>query len=216
MAIEILEHYLKNETHAHNYWHDLESLFYVVCWVCTAFSGPYAKRREFGEFSASHVYTWRYLTASEDHLKQAIDSKLSFTSSDKNFKRDMERDFHHYFAPIFNCVCQMRACLFPPASDEDGHKSSPPSAKELEGGETDEDVRAVRKTHLKLPHKLRDPEIVFEELFAIIDDAVEKLPEEHRLLHATPIGMSHVFRYQSIAATFLQITRELATSDLVR
>ncbi|KLO19004.1 hypothetical protein SCHPADRAFT_85263 [Schizopora paradoxa] len=190
MVVDMLQHFLHKKAFAHNYWHDLESLFYVFCWVCTAYSGPGGERREIQDLRESHAFKWKVLGASVEDLKVAMDSKHSFTSEGRRFQRDMERDFHRYFAPIFDCVCQMRSCLFPPAFDEDGHKSSTTSMKELEGKEDAEAVRTFRKMHLKLPHEERNPEIVFEELFAVIDDAVEKLPEEHRLQNAKPLGTS--------------------------
>ncbi len=38
MAIEILEG--EGKTTVHSYYHDLESLFYILIWVCTMYSGP--------------------------------------------------------------------------------------------------------------------------------------------------------------------------------
>ncbi|KLO04913.1 hypothetical protein SCHPADRAFT_1003147 [Schizopora paradoxa] len=184
MAIDLLQHYY-DEPPANNYWHDLESLFYVVCWICTLYRGPNGKRRNEKAVKYSHADTWEELGTSGDvsGVWQSASVKVGFTINKVTFRRAIERDFHQYFDPMIDCLCEMRDCLFPPHMDKDYHAFTVAKAKELEGRTDAEGIRKFRKAHLRLPHAERDPKVVFDELFAVVDDALENLPKEHRLRH---------------------------------
>ncbi len=52
MAIDALLH--AGTKFSHDYHHDLESLFYVICWICTMYSGPNGKMRKESEYKSSH------------------------------------------------------------------------------------------------------------------------------------------------------------------
>lgn len=183
MAIDLLQYYDKPP--AHRYWHDLESLFYVVCWICTLYRGPEGKERKTKVYKYSNADAW-YEQGMSGHIGsvwQGANLKTGFTMYRETFKRAIKRDFHSYFAPMIDCLCDMRDCLFPLHLDDDYHAVTVAAAKELEGRTDSEGIRKFRKAHLRLPHAERDPKVVFDELFAVIDDARENLPTKHRLRH---------------------------------
>ncbi|KLO05872.1 hypothetical protein SCHPADRAFT_946555 [Schizopora paradoxa] len=184
MAVDLLEHF--DGTYAHDYQHDLESLFYVICWICTVHSGPNGKCRSVEEIVKSNIYSWNVHDFSEKNLKQIARTKSALTKIKETFRTSIEEDFHPYFAPIFDCLCDMRDCLFPTKMDEDDHEIVILAANKLKERKDAEGIRKFRKKHLKLPHAERDSNVVFDELFAVIDDARETLSEEHRLKKVYP------------------------------
>ncbi|KAH8109272.1 hypothetical protein DFH11DRAFT_1881375 [Phellopilus nigrolimitatus] len=81
MAIEVLQSHKNGKPkHAHAYYHDLESVFYVLCWLCTVLEGPYNKERDSDnfDFESSEITKWSGFdipNASLNHIwktKQAV------------------------------------------------------------------------------------------------------------------------------------------------
>lgn len=64
MAIESLQCFKEGASYhyIHTIAHDLESLFYVVLWICTYYSGPRGKRRKFDKLPQLEL--WIELSAS--------------------------------------------------------------------------------------------------------------------------------------------------------
>lgn len=183
MAIEALESVGKPFTH--KYHHDLESLFYVICWICTIYCGPNEETREPSEYKSSSITGWNVQDDSHESLKRVATSKRGFVSMGIEA---IEENFHPYFRPLFDCLCKIQNCVFPlgPRMLNDEYEDNKESMKSYEKRTDPEGRRTFRRKHLMLLHHERDPEVVFEELFAAIDEARTTLPEEHRLKHEYP------------------------------
>ena len=188
MAIELLQNFDIDFTHA--YYHDLESLFYVICWICTTYGGPNGKCRHERYIEDTNVHKWNVQDFSDKTLKDVAKLKYAFASDKKQFRPEIEREFHKYFAPIFDFICRMRSCLFP--SPMDPEMVSVMLAA-MEGRKDPEGIRAYRNLCSSIPLKDRKPQMVFEELFDAIDEAREQLSEEHRLKDEYPPGAFLVF-----------------------
>ncbi len=167
MAIDALLH--AGTKFSHDYHHDLESLFYVICWICTMYSGPNGKMRKESEYKSSNVASWNVRDFSDESLKVAARAKRGFTKIMEDFRTEITDDFHPYFTPIFECMCEIRFCLFPTAMEGFQREENLASMKALQGRTDPEGIRKYRKQYLRLPHCERDYKVVFEELFAVID-----------------------------------------------
>ncbi|KLO06778.1 hypothetical protein SCHPADRAFT_882422 [Schizopora paradoxa] len=170
----------------HEYYHDLESLFYVLCWVCTVSAGPSVGRPS-KEYPNSVVRGWNEEEPTEKGMERVADSKEVNMKTDKTFGRIIE-DFHEYFEPIFGCILGLRKCLFPIFQEDEEvaneFKSSHDQLKsdiKTSGGADDAQLKELKKRRLRIPLGQRDAKDVFQDLYDVIDEAVSALPAEHTL-----------------------------------
>ncbi|KLO05288.1 hypothetical protein SCHPADRAFT_1002990 [Schizopora paradoxa] len=185
MAIEVLRATNFNLKHA--YYHDLESLIYVLCWVCTVSAGPGIPRPS-KEYPDSIVRKWNEEEPTEAGMQTVALSKEGYTNSDETFEKAILKGFHEYFKPIFKCLLGLRRCLFPTRqSDSTLLKFIIGSYKELKNdivknAVTDESqLQELKMRRLRLPLGVRDTDDVFQDLYDVIDEAVSALPAEHKL-----------------------------------
>ena len=83
-----------------NFMHDLESIFWVLFWICIHWNGPGKKRRE------SDFEDWNYLST----------EKLASEKAGRVSKRlfDLVADrFTPYCKPLINCVKELHKVVFP-------------------------------------------------------------------------------------------------------
>lgn len=184
MAIDVLN--ASKQKHKHAYYHDLESLFYVLCWVCTVSAGPGVDRPS-KEFPNSVVRHWNDQEPSEIGMAMVAASKEVNTKNDEAFGQIL-KDFHEYFKPIFGCISELRKCLFPVRLPEDIAAEFEQNYKKLKdeiknGKSTDEArLQEFKKWRLRVPMKLRDTKDVFQDLYDAINAGVGALPDEHKLV----------------------------------
>jgi hypothetical protein len=104
MAIKVLD---ATETHAPE--HDLESIFYVLVWICSYYSGPSQKQPAFILESLA-IRDWADKSKT---LLQIADIKHGHVADEDYFKKRVVRFFPPYFRPLEECAIQLRGLLFP-------------------------------------------------------------------------------------------------------
>ena len=119
MAIDLLENFPDSP---HSYLHDLESVFYVMCWVCTLYSGPCSKIRQFSNSVLPYVKTavanWNGDTVGSENLDTIFQLKMVNVSI-LSFQRTLS-DFASYFDALKDCMWSLRDLLFAPEAGRPG------------------------------------------------------------------------------------------------
>ncbi|KLO13780.1 hypothetical protein SCHPADRAFT_940104 [Schizopora paradoxa] len=180
MAIELLNSKSYGEPKAHTYYHDLESLFYVLCWVCMISAGP-GKDRDSSEYKDSFLYKWNIPDKSEESMAEVAQLKRMFTAGNDWLKIYGNRCFHEYFKPILGCLYGFRVCLFPPEIGEFLLEHARAEAEQLEGTTNPDEIRKLRAYRNAQPLRERKAQWVFEEFYSVIDETISSLPDEHKL-----------------------------------
>ncbi|TDL22898.1 hypothetical protein BD410DRAFT_787708 [Rickenella mellea] len=103
MAIHIL---LGTATHDAD--HDLESVFYVFCWICITRAGPGRTRKDFA-FEKSHLSWW---VGEPLDRPNSIGAKKFATIQADSFKTWILNEFHPYFHGLRTCAMSLRDILF--------------------------------------------------------------------------------------------------------
>ncbi|TDL13485.1 hypothetical protein BD410DRAFT_684355, partial [Rickenella mellea] len=104
MAIDIL---LGIATHDAD--HDLESLFYVFCWICITRGGPGRSRKDF-KFENSRLAKW---AGNPTDTPDDIGCKKVATVQAGYFELWILKEFHPYFHGLRTCAMALRNILFP-------------------------------------------------------------------------------------------------------
>ncbi len=114
MAIDILE---GEKNTVHNYHHDLESLFYVLIWVCTMYSGPNgAVRDKMFNYKESVLSVWNgEMIGKGRHFPLVAWSKRAVMMNPLPFNNQILTNFSPYFDPIKEDIEKLRNVLFPTA-----------------------------------------------------------------------------------------------------
>ena len=106
MAVELL---MEEKAVTHRPAHDLESLFYVLIYICTNLGGPNTPRSldELLKFRSIPIATWFAPEASFDSLAT---SKLGVAHA---FERRVVDRFSPYFTDIKPCVMELFHAMYP-------------------------------------------------------------------------------------------------------
>ncbi|THH03735.1 hypothetical protein EW145_g6048 [Phellinidium pouzarii] len=155
------------------YYHDLESVFYVLCWICTTQEGPNSTRRspDFN-FSGSDVAKWAGYGRDAPDIELIRRAKEATVHDALNFEARVLRKFAPYFKPLHSCLNLIRAVLiFSPTGFRPGvdHKKILEDWKDCNDGPFPLEYLA------NIPPSQRDPKDVFEALNRIIDETLEEL-----------------------------------------
>jgi hypothetical protein len=105
MAREILRDGSKAENRP---THDLESLFYVLLWICSNYCGPNNAVREDAKRKDMPIMMWVDTILS---LDQISDTKAGHISSDEYFTKRILDHYAPYFEDLKACSNELR-CLF--------------------------------------------------------------------------------------------------------
>ncbi|KAH8118512.1 hypothetical protein DFH11DRAFT_1797273 [Phellopilus nigrolimitatus] len=134
-------------TERHAYYHDLESLFYVLCWICTAQAGPHdTERADFDKTRMARQW--------DEIEERTLEYKKRTMESSIDFGFSVMSQFSAYFDPIRSCVRELRNVLFV-------------KEEQLESEEAD--------TQQRVPPSRRDRDELCDELCEIIDKALHDL-----------------------------------------
>ena len=123
---------LENNGCEHKYYYDLESLFYVLVWVCLLQDGP-RKQGHYPEsnykYEGSVLEGWRggrnMLEDQEGTVFQRIGNiKMATVMDHGKFARDILNRLPDYFRPIEDLLNELRRILFK-ASDGDEDPDTP-------------------------------------------------------------------------------------------
>ncbi|KAH8112638.1 hypothetical protein DFH11DRAFT_1744852 [Phellopilus nigrolimitatus] len=174
MALEMMIDQEKNKIR-HAYYHDLESIFYVLCWICTAQEGPSNLRRSLDfDFNSSAVAEWAGYGKDEPTVEDVRKAKQAVVAKADDFNEYVLGQFAPYFEPLRDCVRDMRTLLISTGS------SDPKILKtKLEF------LEMCRETGLPIPLDIlvtipiadRNEKDVFNSLHKIIDETLATLEE---------------------------------------
>ena len=106
MAIGVLDGY------QHTFMHDVESIFWVLFWICVHFDGPNGE-----EYVSNWFEEWNYM----DDFRLAK-MKQGYISDETSFQRTAALCFRSGFRTLTKCMIEMRKVIFPgglPARGED-------------------------------------------------------------------------------------------------
>ncbi|KAH8113924.1 hypothetical protein DFH11DRAFT_1598227 [Phellopilus nigrolimitatus] len=115
MAVGLLTRESKEE---HDYLHDLESLFYVYCWICCTLSGPHAAPRFTDEFTyeGSQISKWCARDVNTHTMDAVGTAKAALVATGRLFLMKFVPGMALFFKPLVSFLQGMRKVLFP--SDE--------------------------------------------------------------------------------------------------
>jgi hypothetical protein len=150
----------------HEFYHDLESLFYVMCYICCICAGPnYTLRRDKNVFKTA---IGKWLGKKNQTESQIGEEKYRTVLSSKAFKKSILVVFHPYFDHLKPFMKILRDIAIPP------HDAAVSSYIDMNGLEEDE----VEKLpfHLK-PMEVRG-EKQLEEYRDILQKLFNSLPED--------------------------------------
>lgn len=110
----------------HEVRHDLESLFYVMIWICTTQCGPNNMARSF-EFSKTELYIWNAGGRLDEELRNIWDAKAHIISGNdlELFEERVLKKMDDYFNPIKDCIVELKEVLFPSSEKVSASTSIP-------------------------------------------------------------------------------------------
>lgn len=108
MAIDVL----KGGVKPHRFHHDIESLFYVLLWICQTQGGPNNTPRP-GNFKGLPIYDWRGLTESCLATTASIAALKRETMVQlQQFRLKIIENLPNYFKPLTKLLYDLRAIIF--------------------------------------------------------------------------------------------------------
>ncbi len=176
MAIEILEG--KKGT-VHEYYHDLELLFYVLVWICTMQNGPCSELRDPGfKYKRSVLSIWNGgLHNASITFEVVAFAKRATMFSPTKFKSDILDCFASYFEPVKDCLEKLRSIIFPPEFLSDDKETL---------SDTVNDKEEIQKLPPKLQNFLRKmvssvdtPPIHFQKIKDVLDETIEEFKKRN-------------------------------------
>lgn len=176
MAIEVLE---PEENFVHAYHHDLESLFYVLCWICSIQGGPANTRRVF-DYMESEIRRWTTFDDSKTNMRTVRDSKKAIMPYKKEFEMKITKKFDGYFTPIIPCIENLRNLLFSGIQTDDEKILVKQRMLTSALNAIPRDEASIRFLMEELPVRARDPDVVCQSFVDIVEEGIKHLPEEHR------------------------------------
>ncbi|KAH8117969.1 hypothetical protein DFH11DRAFT_869142 [Phellopilus nigrolimitatus] len=179
MAIGILQAQNRKSVLPHGYNHDLESVFYIFCWICTVIEGPYGKVRTTDNFKIemSEVAFWAGVTIPNYDLGFLSCAKTVVMRNETEFDRSIIKKIAPYFADLGPCLSSIRKVLFLNPSDNNMELEDAMRVMEEQMKKAPED-RCKFMTYLaqrKIYASNRTPDDIFAELDKILDDTLVDL-----------------------------------------
>ena len=110
MAIELLQSSVPVK---HRYYHDLESVFYVLVHICCNYSGPNNTNRLGFNVKATPLGEWSDEEGKSDETESEILWRAGFrkesdTKTEEVFREHILSNVHPYFEPLKPCLEQLR------------------------------------------------------------------------------------------------------------
>lgn len=187
MSIDRME---KKPKFPHSYFHDLESLFYVMCWTCTLYSGPRSMKREFSSPELSYLDTaiakWNGDAGNNSSFDQLVTAKV-YSAGGSRLDTTIG-EFAPYFDNIKRFAIDVGDLIFihlnlttrklEELEDKKKgldklFKAASPEEKERMKGEYD-----------TLPIQMRPASVSINTVLAIVDRALSNMTEEEIIPNA--------------------------------
>ncbi|EJD02665.1 uncharacterized protein FOMMEDRAFT_167853 [Fomitiporia mediterranea MF3/22] len=180
MALEMLAEETSNRV-KHAYYHDLESIFYVLCWLCTSQEGPNNTERDHRtfDFNKSEVAKWAGIGKENSNLDDIRRCKAATIRDESEFTEKVLGDFAPYFDPIKPYVLALRDVMVNEGSNNNNPLYLLRLRKRMRKLEEEKAKgRPIDAETLKdIPNSHCKPAEVFQSIFDIIEDALEDLVE---------------------------------------
>ncbi|THH04002.1 hypothetical protein EW145_g5837 [Phellinidium pouzarii] len=164
----------------HAYYHDLESVLYVLCWLCTAQEGPNStpRSRDF-RFEESEIARWAGIGIDDPNLDGIRRAKTTIMKDDIEFGAVILDNFAPYFQPLRECVESMRELLVFSGLHKhvETHNRIIEEWRRRHVGE-----EVPLELLIRVPLDQRIAKDVFKCLYSIIDKTLDELEE--------PLGIS--------------------------
>ncbi|KAH8102336.1 hypothetical protein DFH11DRAFT_1735668 [Phellopilus nigrolimitatus] len=189
----------------HCYYHDLESLLYVLVWVCTTQGGPHDAPRAAADcaFNDTGIAAWCGLSPAavnpldREAMKSVGQRKISMMTVENEYETEIISRVHHYFKPLFPLMREWRGILYP---------SKPhPHVLAMLGGIIPEPVRLPRD---------REAENVFADLIKAIDSTLLELKSNYSA-PPPPVEVSAGKSFKDVIPPSLQTRYLLRSSKAV-
>lgn len=180
MAIDRME---KQPKFSHSYFHDLESVFYVMCWTCTLYTGPRSMKRQFSSPELSYLDT-----AVAKWNGDVGDNTIGMLLSTKGFSVFGSRldttigQFAPYFDNIKNFAMRFGELIF-------NHlRLRSLELEELAEKKKDVDTRfktsspddkkRMKSEYDIFPIQMRPPSVSLDAVLAVVDRTLSSMAEE--------------------------------------
>ena len=152
---------------AHRYDHDLESVFYVMCYLFCTSAGPYGFLRDDFDLRASVFGRW--FGTDEQFMVDIALTKMGTVTSHWSFDLLLASRLSPYFntAAVKNCLHQLRLLLFKEPMNEEQFK------RYYSKGDVDKSDMIY-----DTPREKRDPKEFFNAFKSILQDAYESTDKE--------------------------------------
>jgi hypothetical protein len=112
MAIELLTEVTELDAVRHGFYHDLESLFYVMCYICCVCAGPnYTLRKDINIF---HTAIGKWFGKKNHTEKEIGEAKYQTVSPVQTFSKCVLPVFHEYFNPLKPYLARLSSLAIPP------------------------------------------------------------------------------------------------------
>lgn len=169
----------------HEYYHELEAVFYILCWICTRQGGPYGIRRDDDstfDRRDSILTDWVPRSNGKEDLRTAGCLKSAFVSMPGLFESDILDKIHSYFYPLKDCLWGLRDLLNPPSHIgaekveriREAWRRGPENQLRPNGEHVDFDERC------RIPAKYRDMDGLFDDFEEVLSktlDGLSKTPD---------------------------------------
>ncbi|KAH8112636.1 hypothetical protein DFH11DRAFT_1511626 [Phellopilus nigrolimitatus] len=174
MALEMMVAEEENKI-KHAYYHDLESILYVLCWICTAQEGPNNLRRSRDFiFKESAIAQWAGYGKNDPTMRDIRQAKQSMVQNPEDFDKYIVGQFAAYFEPVKDCIRDMRTLLISTGSSEPRKLKT--KLEFLENCRKKE-ISIPLDSLATIPIAYRNEKDVFNSLHKIIDETLATLEE---------------------------------------
>lgn len=166
----------------YNYHHELESLFYVLCWLGTLYAGPRDKPRSFSKstfaYCKAEVAGWNSDTPGQDTMQRIWRSKTASTASFDSCQ-NIFKQFSRYFRNIEDCFDRLDKLLFHAkiGSPTEGEKRKVELEAKLEKCKPSDRTSLVEDFN-DIPIYMRPPDIVLDFFILAFSEMEDNLPED--------------------------------------
>ncbi|KAH8113475.1 hypothetical protein DFH11DRAFT_1598800 [Phellopilus nigrolimitatus] len=192
---------------AHAYYHDLESIFFVLCWICTILQGPnYEKRKDF-DFGQATISGWVGPDPENPNYRRLRRYKETSVVEQDTFEKEVLGQFAPYFDDLHPCLSAMRLVLF--NRDVDDYDSE--YHDEVKDGRAalDEWATMSKRKRERAPEKFREKvrqakrivplayqheDEVFSDLLKILDDTLDDLAKKYAAPSTAPTRSTRTLR----------------------
>lgn len=171
----------------HSYFHDLESLFYVLCWICTLYAGPCDKKRTFFKvtfpYRGTTIAVWNGDISGQNTMVAICNSKIAFALDDG--LESTIKQFSEYFRPIEECLELLRELLFVSAfgNVKDLGKKAQKKVeleKELKDCEPSDRAFIIERFN-EIPIHMRPHDIVLDSFTLAFKEMEDKLSQDETI-----------------------------------